>query len=113
MSRRDQRYRRWMSDKCCECRTTLSHWYYEKEGQLFCKRDYWARFGELCNGCTETISTGLIMANSRLTSAALVPPCVRSADPAGSRSRERALRTRTDPSSVLRAHGQAWLYNRL
>ncbi|XP_061105680.1 LIM domain kinase 1-like [Conger conger] len=47
--------------RCCECRTTLSHWYYEKEGQLFCKRDYWARFGELCNGCTETISTGLIM----------------------------------------------------
>ncbi|XP_064209259.1 LIM domain kinase 1-like [Anguilla rostrata] len=47
--------------RCCECRASLSHWYYEKEGQLFCKRDYWARFGELCNGCTETISTGLIM----------------------------------------------------
>ncbi|KAG5844756.1 hypothetical protein ANANG_G00165930 [Anguilla anguilla] len=51
--------------RCCECRASLSHWYYEKEGQLFCKRDYWARFGELCNGCTETISTGLIMRPSK------------------------------------------------
>ncbi|KAJ8392139.1 hypothetical protein AAFF_G00079450 [Aldrovandia affinis] len=47
--------------RCCECRASLSHWYYEKEGQLFCKKDYWARFGELCHGCSEPISTGLIM----------------------------------------------------
>ncbi|XP_061072862.1 LIM domain kinase 1-like [Conger conger] len=47
--------------RCCECKVSLSHWYYEKEGQLFCKKDYWARFGELCHGCSEPISTGLIM----------------------------------------------------
>ncbi|KAJ8377562.1 hypothetical protein AAFF_G00255800 [Aldrovandia affinis] len=47
--------------RCSECRVSLSHWYYEKGGQLFCKKDYWARFGELCHGCSETISTGLIM----------------------------------------------------
>ncbi|XP_051966749.1 LIM domain kinase 1-like isoform X1 [Xyrauchen texanus] len=47
--------------RCCECRSSLSHWYYEKDGRLFCKKDYWAKFGELCHGCSEPITTGLIM----------------------------------------------------
>ncbi|XP_062329543.1 LIM domain kinase 1a isoform X1 [Osmerus eperlanus] len=47
--------------KCCECSASLSHWYYEKEGRLFCKKDYWAKFGELCHGCNDPITTGLIM----------------------------------------------------
>ncbi|KAM9734219.1 LIM domain kinase 1a isoform 2-T2 [Menidia menidia] len=46
---------------CCECNASLSHWYYEKDGRLFCKRDYWAKFGELCHGCNDPITTGLIM----------------------------------------------------
>eukprot|EP00063_Salmo_salar_P043382 XP_014018217.1 PREDICTED: LIM domain kinase 1-like isoform X2 [Salmo salar] len=62
MSRRDQRYRNRIKDKkCCECSASLSHWYYEKEGRLFCKKDYWAKFGELCHGCNDPITTGLIM----------------------------------------------------
>ncbi|XP_041732305.1 LIM domain kinase 1 isoform X2 [Coregonus clupeaformis] len=62
MSRRDQRYRnRIKGKKCCECSASLSHWYYEKEGRLFCKKDYWAKFGELCHGCNDPITTGLIM----------------------------------------------------
>lgn len=60
MSRRDQRYRRGLKGRCCECGSILTHWYFEKEGRLFCKRDYWACFGETCHGCSETI-TGLIM----------------------------------------------------
>ncbi|XP_038817705.1 LIM domain kinase 1-like [Salvelinus namaycush] len=47
--------------RCCECSASLSHWYYEKEGRLFCKKDYWAKFGELCHGCNDPITTGLIM----------------------------------------------------
>uniref|UniRef100_A0A673HD94 LIM domain kinase 1 n=1 Tax=Sinocyclocheilus rhinocerous TaxID=307959 RepID=A0A673HD94_9TELE len=47
--------------RCCECGASLSHWYYEKDGCLFCKKDYWAKFGELCHGCSEPITTGLIM----------------------------------------------------
>uniref|UniRef100_A0A8C7ST56 LIM domain kinase 1 n=1 Tax=Oncorhynchus mykiss TaxID=8022 RepID=A0A8C7ST56_ONCMY len=43
------------------CSASLSHWYYEKEGRLFCKKDYWAKFGELCHGCNDPITTGLIM----------------------------------------------------
>uniref|UniRef100_A0A8C9XLE4 non-specific serine/threonine protein kinase n=1 Tax=Sander lucioperca TaxID=283035 RepID=A0A8C9XLE4_SANLU len=46
---------------CCECGCILSHWYYEREGQLYCKKHYWARYGEHCHGCKETIATGLIM----------------------------------------------------
>ncbi|KAL0973155.1 hypothetical protein UPYG_G00199680 [Umbra pygmaea] len=62
MAQRDQRYRnRIRGKKCCECSASLSHWYYEKEGQLFCKKDYWAKFGELCHGCNDAITTGLIM----------------------------------------------------
>uniref|UniRef100_A0A3P9QEL0 LIM domain kinase 1 n=1 Tax=Poecilia reticulata TaxID=8081 RepID=A0A3P9QEL0_POERE len=47
--------------RCCECSASLSHWYYEKDGRLYCKKDYWAKFGELCHGCNDPITTGLIM----------------------------------------------------
>ncbi|XP_062341147.1 LIM domain kinase 1-like [Osmerus eperlanus] len=61
MSRRDQRFRRGMKGRCCECGCILSQWYYEREAKLFCKRHYWARYGEHCHGCKEAITTGLIM----------------------------------------------------
>uniref|UniRef100_A0A8C5TDB9 LIM domain kinase 1 n=1 Tax=Malurus cyaneus samueli TaxID=2593467 RepID=A0A8C5TDB9_9PASS len=53
----------WHSDcfRCCECGASLSHQYYEKDGRLYCKKDYWARFGELCHGCSEQITKGLVM----------------------------------------------------
>lgn len=47
--------------RCCECGCILSHWYYEREGQLYCKKHYWCRYGGHCHGCKETIATGLIM----------------------------------------------------
>uniref|UniRef100_A0A8C1SNQ5 LIM domain kinase 1 n=1 Tax=Cyprinus carpio TaxID=7962 RepID=A0A8C1SNQ5_CYPCA len=31
------------------------------DGQFFCKKDYWSRFAEQCHGCSESITTGLIM----------------------------------------------------
>ncbi|WAR03148.1 LIMK1-like protein, partial [Mya arenaria] len=46
--------------KCSKCSRNLSNWYFEKHGQLFCKSDYWATYGEACNGCTEII-TGPVM----------------------------------------------------
>uniref|UniRef100_A0A3Q2R333 non-specific serine/threonine protein kinase n=1 Tax=Fundulus heteroclitus TaxID=8078 RepID=A0A3Q2R333_FUNHE len=49
------------SQRCCDCECILSHWYYEKEGQLYCKKHYWSRFGEHCHGCKEPVSTGLVM----------------------------------------------------
>uniref|UniRef100_A0A672GLG3 non-specific serine/threonine protein kinase n=1 Tax=Salarias fasciatus TaxID=181472 RepID=A0A672GLG3_SALFA len=50
-----------MKGRCCECGCILSHWYYEREGQLYCKKHYWSRYGEHCHGCKEAITTGLIM----------------------------------------------------
>ncbi|KTF83653.1 hypothetical protein cypCar_00031833 [Cyprinus carpio] len=47
--------------RCSVCNSVLSHWYYERDGQFFCKKDYWSRFGEQCYGCSESITTGLIM----------------------------------------------------
>ncbi|KAF7669085.1 hypothetical protein LDENG_00252060 [Lucifuga dentata] len=61
MSQRDQRFRRGMKGRCCECGCILSHWYYERDGQLYCKKHYWSRYGEHCHGCNEAIATGLIM----------------------------------------------------
>uniref|UniRef100_A0A8C1FDH5 LIM domain kinase 1 n=1 Tax=Cyprinus carpio carpio TaxID=630221 RepID=A0A8C1FDH5_CYPCA len=46
---------------CCVCNSVLSQWYYERDGQFFCKKDYWSRFAEQCHGCSESITTGLIM----------------------------------------------------
>ncbi|GAB1290257.1 LIM domain kinase 1 [Apodemus speciosus] len=51
---------------CCECSASLSHQYYEKDGQLFCKKDYWARYGESCHGCSEHITKGLVMVAGEL-----------------------------------------------
>uniref|UniRef100_A0A665TSJ1 non-specific serine/threonine protein kinase n=1 Tax=Echeneis naucrates TaxID=173247 RepID=A0A665TSJ1_ECHNA len=50
-----------LHSQCSECSCILSHWYYEREGQLYCKKHYWARYGEHCHGCKDTIMTGLIM----------------------------------------------------
>uniref|UniRef100_A0A3B5LN06 non-specific serine/threonine protein kinase n=1 Tax=Xiphophorus couchianus TaxID=32473 RepID=A0A3B5LN06_9TELE len=50
-----------MHRKCYDCECILSNWYYERGGQLYCKKHYWSRFGEHCHGCKETVSTGLVM----------------------------------------------------
>uniref|UniRef100_A0A4W4GTW4 LIM domain kinase 1 n=1 Tax=Electrophorus electricus TaxID=8005 RepID=A0A4W4GTW4_ELEEL len=47
--------------RCCECNSALSYWYYERDGQYFCRQDYWARFGEPCRGCSDVITNGVIM----------------------------------------------------
>ncbi|NP_001072900.1 LIM domain kinase 1 [Xenopus tropicalis] len=53
----------WHSDcfRCSDCGVSLSHRYYEKDGRLFCKKHYWARFGGMCQGCSENITKGLVM----------------------------------------------------
>ncbi|XP_076836326.1 LIM domain kinase 1 [Brachyhypopomus gauderio] len=61
MSNKDQRYRGKIKARCCECNSLLSNWYYERDGQNFCRQDYWARFGEQCCGCSDVITNGVIM----------------------------------------------------
>lgn len=46
--------------RCSACDAALSSWYFEKDGLLFCKDDYWAAYGEACQGCGQVI-TGPVM----------------------------------------------------
>ncbi|XP_017786726.1 PREDICTED: LIM domain kinase 1 isoform X2 [Nicrophorus vespilloides] len=46
--------------RCTACDASLSNWYFEKDGLLFCKNDYWSRYGESCQQCNEII-TGPVM----------------------------------------------------
>lgn len=45
----------WHADcfRCSACDALLSSWYFEKDGLLFCKNDYWTQFGESCQQCGE------------------------------------------------------------
>ncbi|XP_074030195.1 LIM domain kinase 1 isoform X2 [Leptinotarsa decemlineata] len=46
--------------RCSACDAALSNWYFEKDGLLFCKDDYWTRYGEACQQCSQII-TGPVM----------------------------------------------------
>ncbi|XP_069685846.1 LIM domain kinase 1 isoform X3 [Periplaneta americana] len=46
--------------RCSACDAALSSWYFEKDGLLFCKDDYWAKYGESCQDCGQFI-TGPVM----------------------------------------------------
>lgn len=41
--------------RCSACDAALSSWYFEKDGLLFCKDDYCAKFGESCQQCGQVI----------------------------------------------------------
>ncbi|XP_013167904.1 PREDICTED: LIM domain kinase 1 isoform X1 [Papilio xuthus] len=53
----------WHKDcfRCSVCDASLSTWYFEKAGLLFCQNDYWARYGDNCQQCAQVI-TGPVMA---------------------------------------------------
>ena len=46
--------------RCSECQDPLTNWYYEKDGKLYCHKDYWGKFGESCHGCS-LLMTGPVM----------------------------------------------------
>ncbi|RWS10369.1 LIM domain kinase 1-like protein, partial [Dinothrombium tinctorium] len=45
---------------CSVCGCILYEWYFEKNGKLYCKNDYWTKFGDCCQTCGNII-TGLVM----------------------------------------------------
>ncbi|XP_050353736.1 LIM domain kinase 1 isoform X3 [Nymphalis io] len=47
--------------RCSECDAQLTTWYFEKSGMLFCQADYWTRYGDNCQQCSQVI-TGPVMA---------------------------------------------------
>ncbi|XP_042334937.1 LIM domain kinase 2-like [Sceloporus undulatus] len=46
--------------RCSECQDLLTNWYYEKDSTLYCRKDYWRKFGESCHGCS-LLMTGPVM----------------------------------------------------
>lgn len=46
--------------RCSVCDNQLSSWYFERNGLLFCKDDYWTQFGQSCQQCN-VIITGPVM----------------------------------------------------
>lgn len=54
----------WHSDcfRCSVCDSHLHNWYFEKEGLLFCRDDYYQRFGEACQQCSDFISGPVMVA---------------------------------------------------
>lgn len=42
--------------RCSVCDGLLSNWYFEKDGLLFCRDDYWQRFGDACQQCSAFIT---------------------------------------------------------
>ncbi|XP_064459516.1 LIM domain kinase 1-like isoform X2 [Ornithodoros turicata] len=53
-----QLYRTFM--RCSRCDKSLSNWYFEKDGMLFCRGDYLSTYGESCQNCSAVI-TGPVM----------------------------------------------------
>ncbi|XP_014259612.1 LIM domain kinase 1 isoform X2 [Cimex lectularius] len=52
----------WHADcfRCSACDISLANWYFEKDGLLFCRDDYWTKYGEACQNCGQII-TGPVM----------------------------------------------------
>ncbi|XP_028322825.1 LIM/homeobox protein Lhx1-like [Gouania willdenowi] len=41
--------------QCCECKCTLTEKCFSREGRLYCKNDFFRRFGTKCGGCSQGI----------------------------------------------------------
>lgn len=54
----------WHTDcfRCSVCDNHLHNWYFEKDGLLFCRDDYYQRFGEACQQCSNVISGPVMVA---------------------------------------------------
>ncbi|XP_076434588.1 LIM domain kinase 1-like [Babylonia areolata] len=48
--------------RCSICQRCLNNWYFEKDGQLYCRHDYWSKFGTACNRCSHLITGPLMVA---------------------------------------------------
>lgn len=46
----------------CDCLMYSSNFYFEKDGLLFCKDDYWRKFGECCQACSQLVSGPIMIA---------------------------------------------------
>ncbi|XP_055299833.1 LIM/homeobox protein Lhx5 [Sitodiplosis mosellana] len=59
--------RRWHQHcvRCSECNGPLSDKCFSRDGKLFCKKDFFRRYGTKCNGCNQGISPSELVRKSR------------------------------------------------
>nr|XP_008532744.1 PREDICTED: LIM/homeobox protein Lhx5 [Equus przewalskii] len=51
--------------QCCECKANLSEKCFSREGKLYCKNDFFRRFGTKCAGCAQGISPSDLVRKAR------------------------------------------------
>ncbi|XP_044514735.1 LIM/homeobox protein Lhx5 [Gracilinanus agilis] len=51
--------------QCCECKCNLTEKCFSREGKLYCKNDFFRRFGTKCAGCAQGISPSDLVRKAR------------------------------------------------
>ncbi|XP_032902140.1 LIM/homeobox protein Lhx1 isoform X2 [Amblyraja radiata] len=51
--------------QCCECKCNLTEKCFSREGKLYCKNDFFRRFGTKCAGCYQGISPSDLVRRAR------------------------------------------------
>ncbi|XP_051535939.1 LIM/homeobox protein Lhx1-like isoform X1 [Myxocyprinus asiaticus] len=51
--------------QCCECKCNLTEKCFSREGKLYCKNDFFRRFGTKCAGCAQGISPNDLVRRAR------------------------------------------------
>ncbi|KAL7304921.1 hypothetical protein TKK_0002719 [Trichogramma kaykai] len=59
--------RAWHADcvRCCECRTPLQEKCFSREAKLFCRNDFFKRYGTKCGGCSQGINPSDLVRKAR------------------------------------------------
>ncbi|XP_039628236.1 LIM/homeobox protein Lhx5 [Polypterus senegalus] len=51
--------------QCCECKCNLTEKCFSRDGKLYCKNDFFRRFGTKCAGCSQGISPSDLVRKAR------------------------------------------------
>ncbi|XP_062844889.1 LIM/homeobox protein Lhx1b [Trichomycterus rosablanca] len=51
--------------QCCDCKCNLTEKCFSREGRLYCKTDFFRRYGTKCGGCSQVISPNDLVRKAR------------------------------------------------
>lgn len=54
------------SCRCSICEEQLTGWYFEKAGDLYCRKDYYHKYGERCHHCQNVMSGPVMVAGGEV-----------------------------------------------
>ncbi|KAJ8677872.1 hypothetical protein QAD02_013659, partial [Eretmocerus hayati] len=59
--------RAWHADcvRCCDCRNPLHEKCFSREAKLFCRKDFFKRYGTKCGGCLQGINPSDLVRKAR------------------------------------------------